>query len=119
MTLHTTPGQRAYEAYCRVTYGHAAHPADYHTLERGPRAAWEAAARAGHQEPPGVQFRVGQHVRRTLDPEHIWEILWRSVHEEAAMTSLAYGLRLVDPASTFHPCRMSDGSDLTPVEETP
>lgn len=41
-----TPGEVAYEAYCRVTYGAAAHPADYATLTWGQQAAWEAAAQA-------------------------------------------------------------------------
>jgi hypothetical protein len=41
-----TPGQIAYAAYCSVTYGADAHPADYATLTWGQRDAWEAAAQA-------------------------------------------------------------------------
>ena len=41
-----TPGHICYAAYCLVTYGAAAHPADYSTLTWGQRDAWEAAAQA-------------------------------------------------------------------------
>ena len=82
-------------------------------------ASLEALRREMEEEEPRFQFAMGSHVRRTSDPEHLWEIWYRTCREEVGRTFIDYGLRLVDPDADYHPCRFSDGSELVPAEEAP
>jgi hypothetical protein len=118
--LERSPGEQAYEAFARVqqaTGGDWRRPTPFARLQTLTQHAWEAAAQAVRQDTPRFRFALGSHVRRTSDPAQVWEIWWRSCREETSRTCIDYGLRLVDTHADFHPCRMSDGSDLTPAED--
>jgi hypothetical protein len=114
-----SPGEKAYAAFARVqaTGGDWRLPTLFARLQTLTQHAWDAAAQAVRQDTPCFQFALGQHVRRLSDPAHVWEIWWRSCREEIGRTFIDYGLRLVDPASDYQPCRMSDGTDITSVED--
>lgn len=109
-----TPGQIAYTAYCEgLTWR-----LPWAQVAARQQQRWEAAAQAVLKETAGFTFALGQRVRRDIDPEHVWEIWWRSCREERDRTFLDYGLKLVDPTSDYHPSGMSDGTDLSPAEDT-
>jgi hypothetical protein len=115
-----SPGEQAYEAFARVqqaTGGDWRLPTPFARLQTLTQHAWDAAAQAVREDTPRFQFALGQHVRRTSDPAQVWEIWWRSCREEIGRTCIDYGFRLVDTHADFNPCRMSDGSDLTPAED--
>jgi len=129
MTDTPTPGQIAYEAYMRtLALGGVRHgPPTWRHLTVLHQEAWEAAAQAvrdhadfppldlgrREEDTPRFRFALGQYVRCTSAPAQRWEIWWRACREEPGRTYTDYGVRLVDPEATYHPCRMSDGSDLT------
>jgi hypothetical protein len=121
-----TPGQICYEAYM-VAVGNPWYVPAFHRRCAVEQAAWDAAAQAVREDTPRWQFALGQHVRRTSDPALRWEIWYRACREEHDRTLdrvqgklwIDYGVRLVDPEATYHPCRMSDGTDLTPAEDAP
>ena len=115
-----SPGEQAYEAFARVqatATGDWRRPTPFARLQARTRQGWDAAAQAIRQDTPGFQFALGSRVRRTSDPAQRWEIWWRSCREEVGQTFIEYGLRLIGPEAAYHPCRMSDGSDLTPAED--
>ena len=113
-----TPGQSAYAAYCAALDIAVWTKPSWDVLLPEVQRAWDAVAQALQDATPRFQFALGQHVRRNGETGLLWEIWWRSFREELGRIYIDYGLRLVDPASDYHPCRMSDGTDLSSAEGT-
>jgi hypothetical protein len=99
-----TPGEIAYAAY------HQGAPLPWSLLPAYEQRSWEAAAQAVRKDTLGFQFPLGSHVRRTIDPEHIWEIWWRACREERDRTVIDYGRQLVNPETDYHPCAVNDSA---------
>jgi hypothetical protein len=119
-----TPGQIAYEAYCRCEYEPYMARADapltwgWALLLDSEHHAWDAAAQAvleATQAPSTFlyRYRLGQQVRWACEPEAVWRITYRASHEDRADgLRLYYGIRSEGSSSI----RMAEECELSRVE---